>query len=233
MILVGLSILAAIGLLALIVWALHRDQRRKNEESVDRNLPLPPLELNQRDATQISSVEEILGISEAYTTRPAPPAPQTRASTAQPPERWLSGSRELLAEGKYNEALRQCRSALPQLKAFRQSCVVLRAQIRELKKKRRPYAVELEQLYRFAALADFFHGKAPNTNALPPSAVRQIDFAAWQSLSSPYAALGFDHLNLLTKTDTKWLLQEFGEPDSHGFMRELHCAQWNELRDSL
>lgn len=228
MILIGLSILAAIGLLALIVWALHRNQRIENQESVDRNLPLPPIELKQSDANELSDVEDMLGIEPA--PRPAPVTTTVELSETIPsPDQWLVRSREYAAQGDFESALQQCQSALPQMGAFRQSCVVLRAQIRELKKQQQSYTNALEQLYRFASQADFFHGKTANTNALPPSAVKQIDYAAWKSLSSPYAVLGYEHVSLLTKTDAKWLVKEWGEPESHGFMRELHLAQWNTL----
>lgn len=227
----GLSILAAIGLLVLIVWALHRNQRIENQESVDRNLPLPPIELKQSDANALSDVEDMLGIEPASpVSRPAPSTMKVEPTDAVvSPDQWLVRSRECVAQGDFEDALQLCESALPQMGAFRQSCVALRAQIRELKKKQQPYTDALEQLYQLASQADFFHGKTPNTKALPPSAVKQIDYAAWKALSSPYAVLGYKHVSLLTKTDAKWLVQEWGEPESHGYMRELHLAQWNTL----
>jgi len=235
LILIGLSILAAIGLLALIVWALHRNQRRENEENVDRNLPLPPIELNETDVTEMSDPEDILGISETSKAPRSTRAAQQAVpiSPIEFPDQWLAASRELLAKGEFDKALQQCLSALPQMGAFRQSCVVLRAQIRELKKKRQSHAGALQQLYQFAALADFFHGKTPNTKALPSSAIKQIDYVSWKALRSPYAVLGFEHISLLTKTDAKWLVQEWGEPERHSFMRELHLVEWNNLRRSL
>ncbi|MBU1362155.1 MAG: hypothetical protein KJ901_25795 [Gammaproteobacteria bacterium] len=232
MILIGLSILAAIGLLVLIVWALHRNQRIENQESVDRNLPLPPIELKQSDANELSDVEDMLGIEpeSSPAPRPAPVAAKVELSdSVASPDQWLVRSRECASQGDFEAALQLCESALPQMGAFRQSCVVLRAQIRELKKKRHSHSHALEQLYQLAAQADFFHGKTPNTKALAPSAVKQIDYAAWKALSSPYAVLGYKHVSLLTKTDAKWLVQEWGEPESHGYMRELHLAQWNTL----
>lgn len=232
MILIGLSILAAIGLLALIVWALHRNQRIENQESVDRNLPLPPIELKQSDANELSDVEDMLGIEPESSPAPRPAPVTTKvelSDTVASPDQWLVRSRECASQGDFEAALQLCESALPQMGAFRQSCVVLRAQIRELKKKRQSHSHALEQLYQLAAQADFFHGKTPNTKALAPSAVKQIDYAAWKALSSPYAVLGYKHVSLLTKTDAKWLVQEWGEPESHGYMRELHLAQWNTL----
>lgn len=228
----GLSILAAIALLVLIVWALHRNQRIENQESVDRNLPLPPIELKQSDANGLSDVEDMLGIGPESSSAPRPAPVITKVGLGDAvasPDQWLVRSRECAAQGDFEAALQFCTSALPQMGAFRQSCVVLRAQIRELKKTQQAYTDVLEQLYRLASQADFFHGKTPNTKALPPSAVKQIDYAAWKALSSPYAVLGYEHVSLLTKTDVKWLVQQWGEPESHGYMRELHLAQWNTL----
>jgi len=231
----GLSILAAIGLLVLIVWALHRNQRRVNEENVDRNLPLPPLQLSETEVTRMSELDEDLDLPQIATShRPTPVATKTAlASTLVPVDQWLARSRESLAKGEFVNALQQCHSALPQMGAFRQCCMVLRAQIRELKKKRQSYDDALEQLYRIAALADFFHGKTPNMKALPPSAIKQINFSRWEALRCPYAELGFKHLSLLTKTDAKWLVQQWGEPEEHAHMRELHLNQWKELHNSL
>lgn len=237
MILVGLSTLAAIVLLALIVWALHRNQRRENEENVDRNLPLPPLQLNENEVSDISSPEEILGFTPAPSVAPRSSMANTQAEPESTPTaravQWLSRSREHMAKGDFSNALEECQQGLPQLGAFRQSCVVLRAQIREEKKNSQAYSSTLEQLYQLAALADFFHGKAPNTKALSANALKQVDFQQFKSLSSPYAVLGFEHLGLLTKTDAKWLVEHWGEPVSHSYMRELHLAEWNNLRNSL
>ena len=229
MILIGLSILAAIALLVLIVWVLHRNQRKEKEKSVDRNLPLPPLDLKDAEVTQMSTLEDIFGI----TPEPAAPLSSAPEVVAAPSEQWLVNSREFLAIGKFDKALQECDSALPQMGAFRQACVVMRAQIRELKKQGQAYASALEQLYQLAAVADFFHGRTPGTRTLSTSALKQIDYASWKTLSSPYAVLGFQHLSLISKTDAKWLVQEWGEPDSHSLMRELHAAQWHNLYNSL
>jgi len=179
LILVGLSILATIGLLALIVWALHRNQQRENEENVDRNLPLPPLQLNDHDVGEIPVAEEILGIAPVTSqkTEQAPIARKdTKLTVPETADTWLSSSREALPRGDFESALQACSSALPQMGAFRQSCVVLRAQIRELKKQGKSDSRALEQLYQFAAHADFFHGKVADTKTLPTSAIKQVNY---------------------------------------------------------
>ena len=60
MLFVGLSLIAGIGLLILIVWVLHRYQQKENEESVDRRVPLPPIELRETHDEELTDPEDIL-----------------------------------------------------------------------------------------------------------------------------------------------------------------------------
>ncbi len=232
----GLSILGVISLLVLIVWALHRHQQRKNEESVDRNLPLPPLEFRENNVEGMDVAEDILGITPDARSAPTPPPLREQQNTVasyEGTEQWLHSSRELLSQGKFEEALNVCQGALPQMGAFRQACVILRAQIRDLKKQGRSYLQPLTDLYHMAALADFFHAKGANIKSLSPIFIKQIDFTQWQSLATPYARLGYKRIALLTKTDVKWFVQEWGEPDAHEAMHELHQQQWQTMSNSL
>ena len=117
--------------------------------------------------------------------------------------------------------------------AFRQSCLVLRAQIREQNKAKEDIAPSLEQLYQLIALADFFHGKIAGGKPLTVNASKRVAFEPFATLTSPYAELGYEHLSLLTKTDIKWFTQTWGEPKQHRHMRELHQNRWDTLQDSL
>lgn len=240
MLFVGLSVIAGIALLILIVWVLHRYQQKENEESVDRRVPLPPIELRESNDEELTGPEDILGLAPTDKAEPTltPVVTPTTvekdfASPAQASDQWLELSRTQQASGDYTGALASCHAALPQMGAFRQSCLVLRAQIRDQKKAKKEISPSLEQLYQLVALADFFHGKTENSKPLSVSASKRVAFESFVALESPYADLGYEHLNLLTKTDIKWLTQTWGEPKQHRHMRELHQNRWDTLQDSL
>lgn len=240
MLFVGLSLIAGIGLLILIVWVLHRYQQKENEESVDRRVPLPPIELRETQDEELTDPEDILGLTPTDKAKPttAPaitPALDEQEPTppSQAPDHWLELSRSQQANGDYAGALASCHAALPQMGAFRQSCLVLRAQIREQNKAKEDIAPSLGQLYQLIALADFFHGKIAGSKPLTVNASKRVAFEPFATLTSPYAELGYEHLSLLTKTDIKWLTQTWGEPKQHRHMRELHQNRWDTLQDSL
>jgi len=117
--------------------------------------------------------------------------------------------------------------------AFKQSSLILRAQIRAVKKAKQDSDAALEQLYSLAALANFFHAKDAQSKPLNPKACKQIDYNAFAELATPYQQLGYEHLSLLSKTDIKWMTQAWGEPAQHAQMRQLHTNEWENLQTSL
>src|SRR5690606_21310838 len=118
--------LTALALLALIVYLLHAHQQQQKIDSVDRAVPLPPLEgeIHLPDAeAPIPAVE--------LTPEPEPPVPVAAVAQVVPSADWLARSRTLKEQGDFDQALEIARSAYPQIGAFRQACVILRAQLRE------------------------------------------------------------------------------------------------------
>ena len=242
MLYVGLSIIAGIGLLILIVWMLHKNQQKENAETVDRTLPLPPLELRETHQGDFSDPEEILGLNkstDASTTTKSQAsidASEPTADITPPPspanDQWLELSKAQQAEGDFAQALSTCSKALPQLGAFKQCLLILRAQIRTLKKAQQADDAALALLYQHGAMASFFHHKGPGQKPLSPSACKKIDYSKFAHLRTPYQELGYEHLSLLTKTDIKWLTQAWGEPNAHTPIRELHAEQWQTLHST-
>ena len=231
MIQAGLIILA-IALLIAIVWALHRNQQQHNEESVDRNAPLPPLEL--RDNEQVSA-EDILGIETGAPVPARQANPVPAAAAAQPgalTENWLETSRSLLQDEAFEAAIAACEPALPPMGAFRQICQILRARMRAQRKAGKAFEETLATLYHYAALADFFHARGSAGKPLSSAALKHINFAQWKDLDAPYPDLGYENLALLSKTDIKALQELWGEPQGHAHLRELHMARWQSLQAS-
>ena len=227
---VGISVIAGLALLVLIVWMLHRNQQVRNAESVDRTLPLPPLEL--RDSEAVVSAEDILGLSPV--PAPARNAPVAASKDPLSPaalttDHWLDTSKQRLQEGQFASAYAAASSAFPQMRAFRQACRVQRAEIKSRKKQRTSAEPALQTLYRTAALADYFHGRTTAGGPLSPGALKKVTAADWKSLECPYDTLGVDRLSLLTKTDVRDLQQAWGIPNAHAHMRDLFPEKWQAL----
>ena len=241
MLFVGFSIIAGIGLLIAIVWVLHKYQQKENVESVDRTLPLPPLELRQSTEDELTDPEEILGLASAKTPNPEPqsiaePAPVAKAPTTTPnsaSDQWLASSKAQQAAGDFEQALATCHAALPQMGAFKQSALVLRAQIRAMNKAKQDSSQALQHLYDLAAMADFFHAKTAHSKPLTPNQCKKINYNDYSELRAGYQDLGYEHLTLLTKTDSKWLTQAWGEPMAHSHMHTIHPKAWDRLQKSL
>ncbi len=231
---VGISVSAGLALLVLIVWMLHRNQQVRNAESVDRTLPLPPLEL--RDSEAVVSAEDILGLSpgpETVRNAPIVTSQDPLTSPALTTDNWLDTSKQLLQEGQFASAYAAASSAFPQMGAFRQACQVQRAEIKSLKKQCTSAEHALQTLYRTAALADFFHGRTTSTGPLSPGALKKVTEADWKALECPYDTLGVDRLSLLTKTDVRDLQQAWGIPNAHAHMRDLFPEKWQTLCSRL
>lgn len=203
---VFLGVFSAIALLALIVYALHKFQQKEKEESVDRNSPLPPL-----------------------------PPPQMlddggRASRRVQDEKdWSLEVKSLKESGQFRAALDVCKSAYPQMGAFKQACVLLRAEIREERRRGKSVQECLAELYRVSAMAAFFHEKIADSPAISASTLRSFRCADFDHLVMPYKQLGHTHLKLLTPTDIKMLEDMWGPADSHQHVREFHHVAWQEV----
>jgi hypothetical protein len=86
----------------------------------------------------------------------------------------------------------------------------------------------LSQLYVTAAQENFLMatpyvpgiGSRYNVAAAIPRDV-------WQRLPMPYAAIGYRHLPLLTRTDCDWLVVAWGEPDRHSSAQAYHQSVWD------
>ena len=86
----------------------------------------------------------------------------------------------------------------------------------------------LSQLYVTAAQENFLLatpyvpgiGSRYNVAAAIPKGV-------WQQLPMPYAAIGYRHLPLLTRTDCDWLVVAWGEPDRHSSAQAYHQSVWD------
>ncbi|MGB4248200.1 MAG: hypothetical protein WBJ75_10820 [Pseudohongiellaceae bacterium] len=201
-----LVIISAIALLTLIVYALHKFQQKEKEESVDRNSPLPPLPLHQT-------------LDDAVSDKDRPSADKD----------WQLLVKELKEGGQIRQALDVCMAAYPQMGAFKQACVLLRAEVRDARRRGASPQESLAELYRVSAMAALFHEKVPGTPVIPANVLKNIKYADFRHLLMPYKDLGYAHLKLLTPTDLKIMDEIWGAPNNHRHVREFHEAAWSQV----
>ncbi len=87
-------------------------------------------------------------------------------------------------------------------------------------------------MYWLAAIESFGlpyseHLRQPGFNVLqsiPGQVIRSLPFT--------YAELGYKELSLLNKTDVKWCVTLWGEPETHTTLNRLHAAVWHEYERS-
>jgi len=117
---------------------------------------------------------------------------------------------------------------LPLPAAFRESVLSLRAIIRQKRKLKEPIDCELKLLYWLAAIDSFsipysYFLRQPGYNV-----IESIPGKIIKSLPFSYNNLGYNKLNLLNKTDIKWLVEIWGEPQSHSTLNEIHNDIWHK-----
>lgn len=54
-----------------------------------------------------------------------------------------------------------------------------------------------------------------------------------KGLPFTYKNLGYTELNLLNKTDVKWLIESWGEPEIHSTLHSVHFDVWQVYEDKL
>ncbi|MGC7893687.1 hypothetical protein [Vibrio anguillarum] len=122
---------------------------------------------------------------------------------------------------------------LPLPGAFKEAAIAIRALIREKKKQKNTYEEELAFLYWLAAIDSF---SIPYSEALKEpgyNVIESIPGNKIKSLPFSYKSLGYKKLNLLNKTDIKWFIEQWGEPESHKTLHEIHNSIWCEYENKL
>jgi len=139
----------------------------------------------------------------------------------------------------WTEKIKECRNdyilrltiaidKLPLPAAFRESVLSLRAIIRQKRKLKEPIDRELKLLYWLAAIDSFsipysYFLRQPGYNV-----VESIPGKIIKSLPFSYNNLGYNKLNLLNKTDIKWIVELWGEPQAHSTLNEIHNDTWHK-----
>ena len=223
-----LSILFALGLLGLTVFALHRYQTMAVEFNVDRSVPLPPLESSADPA-----------IPENENTRPesrvAPkPAVVAKTNTQKPktasvsPKSWQDTVAKLKNAGNFTEAAQLCEQQLPLWGAYSQLCMLTRSEMKASSLESEAMERYTARLFKTAAIAEFLHDKSADSVKLTNGQLRKLDLDAINNLDFPYAEIGYAHLRLIRKSDIKYMVELWGRPGNHCTPREFHSVWWHQ-----
>lgn len=240
-------IVLSLGLLAAIIYGLHKYQSMEVEYTVDRTMPLPPVSgglktgglKNSRldDAMLFRKTHKSL---EGDSGQIATPKPDTeQASTAQTASKeeqskasWQDQVAAAKQSGDFDQALQLCRQQYPLWGAFNQACITLRSKLK-LKLTAQEQEAVLSELYRTAVIAELLHDKSEGATRYTLNQLRKLDQSALESLEVPYSAIGYAQLRLIRKSDVKLLLSAWNRPASHQLPRTALSAGWQQLAVSL
>lgn len=103
---------------------------------------------------------------------------------------------------------------LPKVGAFQDAAVAARDMVRQRLKNGDKPIVELGLLYWLAALHSYPDTDSERQEALAGDRLYEFEF--------DYNRLGYDRLDLLTKTDKGWLVDHLGEPEAHVTLKEFY-----------
>jgi len=223
--LLTVSIILTGVLLAVIVYGLHSYQRRETEDTVDRIVSLPPLDVER---SMLDSLNETDAMGSEH-LRPQAVSPVVSPEAAENTGDWLDSARKLAHTGNIEEAQCVCKEKYPQMGAFKQVAVILRRHIRDLKRTNHDIDESLRQLYEVAAAADYWHGKHEGLTRPAPGILKRVSIEDWQALPFPYQQIGYANLSLLTRGDVDSMVAAWGEPARHTPVRQYHEQHWEML----
>ena len=122
---------------------------------------------------------------------------------------------------------------LPLPGAYREAAIALRAIIREERKTQKPYEKSLKALYWLAGMDSFRIDYAENAKCPGYNVVEIIPQKVTKTMIPNYRTLGYTKLPLLNKTDVKWMIELWNEPESHYSLHEVYKNIWDEYERKL
>jgi hypothetical protein len=122
---------------------------------------------------------------------------------------------------------------LPLPGAFTEAAIATRALIREKRKSNNTYNDEIALLYWLAAASSFSIPYSKSLSQPGYNVFESIPGKVIKVLPFTYKELGYENLNLLNKTDIKYIIEYWGYPDSHTTLHDLHKDVWNKYEAIL
>lgn len=122
---------------------------------------------------------------------------------------------------------------LPLPAAFREAMIAIRSLIREKLSQHSDFTNETALLYWLAAVESFGIPYSKFLQQPGFNVMESIPGSVVKSLQFSYQELGYQQLSLLNKTDIKWCVANWGEPNKHTTLHALHIAIWQKYEREL
>ncbi len=122
---------------------------------------------------------------------------------------------------------------LPMPAAFSEAAKALRSMIRAKRKAGEDHKKELGLLYWLASIRSLMIPYAERAKLPGAVVMEMIPGSVVRSLPFKYGELGHEELELLNKTDRKWIEEKWGKAEAHTTLNEMHRAVWDEYESKL
>jgi hypothetical protein len=122
---------------------------------------------------------------------------------------------------------------MPLPASFREAAIATRALIREKRKTKESYDEQIYLLYWLAAIDSFSIPYSEKLKEPGYNVIESMPGKKLKGLPFTYKNLGYTELNLLNKTDVKWLIESWGEPEIHSTLHSVHFDVWQVYEDKL
>lgn len=157
---------------------------------------------------------------------------------------WSRHSKELQAGEFWADRIKKLRDEpvkrlqlaienLPLPAAFREAAIAIRALIKEKIKLKQGYEEELALLYWLAAINSFSIPYSEELQQPGYNVIESIPRKKLKELPFTYKELGYEELELLNKTDIKWLVEAWENPNKHSTLHKIYNNIWCEYENKL
>ena len=128
--------------------------------------------------------------------------------------------------------MRESGKNIPYPAAFREIAIAIRKDIRARRKVKNSANDLLRELYKWAVIENFFTG-IDWYSILTKQVLHSTALSCVKGIKTPYLKIGYKNLGLLNKTDLKWLVEAFGEPDIHATAKDVNEELWQEAVETF
>ncbi|MBC2595637.1 hypothetical protein H5P28_15320 [Ruficoccus amylovorans] len=133
----------------------------------------------------------------------------------------------------YDSRLAIALENLPLPAAFIQACVSLRQIIKKKRRNKVNYDQDLKALYHLAVIESFTIDYSERAEMPGFRIMEIVPGALLSELPYSYNEIGYKNLNLLLKTDIKWIVESWGEPLSHTSYHQVYIELWRLYEDFM
>lgn len=228
-----LSILLAVVLLGVTVYGLHRYQTMEVEYTVDRSMPLPPLEAGDKPSAKANDSLATGEKAIASKAQNSKKNSEKSNKNSRSPQSWLNRVADLKKSGELAEAMTVCEQEFPLWGAYNQACIIERLNFKDESLSDEELEAGLQRLYRLAVTAELLHDKSVDGEHLSLNQLKTLDLDRVNELEHSYQDIGYAHLRLIRKSDIKIMLAQWGRPEQHTPPRSHHQQWWQAFTRDL